>query len=707
MPGPAGGATEGDVSADVRPFARFYQAQCLEVVPLRAREKEPYAKSWLKKDFRPDQFREGDNVGIKHGDELVISDPDCPEAVAMAAHFLPLTDCVFGRESRPASKRVWRCDTTGRKPLALEGEDGKNIVELRVRHQDMAPPSIHPSGEQLRWYGRSADGRTGIFYPPPPGDWDVLERGTRLLAAAVLVTRRWPKEGARHEVVLALAGTLEKMGLSLDEALKVVERAGAYAGDEKLSDRLLEVRSTYEREGPVTGAGRLDEICGSAFVTALKKALKVTDQNGLDPEEIERLNQTHALIFQQGGDVVLITEAPDGVRISRPDVMRLLYPQPVPVGLTTKPLGQAWLTHPRRRFYPGGIEMAPSGRAREGYYNLWRGFAVEPKRGDWSLFRRHIEEVIAGGNQRHADWILGWMAKTVQQPDEPIGTAIALRGKPGTGKTSYATWYGALFGSHFLHLDSTGQLTGRFNPHLRDAVFVFADEAAWANDRAGVGALRRMVTDQTLFIEPKHVNPVTVKNFIHLVLASNSELVVPRQLRDRRFVTFDVGGARAGDRDFFAAVHRQLFAENGLSALLFDLLELKATVNVHEVIETKAGDEQKEQSLSPLEAWWFDKLQTGQLLAMGETPWPKKVLYDALHCDYLEFVKRFFPNDHNPRGLRGQLGKFLATYAPGTRPREMFGGKREMFRELPSLERCREIWKREAQLSDEYGWDEE
>ena len=53
-----------------------------------------------------------------------------------------------------------------------------------------------------------------------------------------------------------------------------------------------------------------------------------------------------------------------------------------------------WLAHPQRRDV-SGIVFDPGASVDEAYYNLWRGFAVEPRQGDCSPFVQHIWEVIA------------------------------------------------------------------------------------------------------------------------------------------------------------------------------------------------------------------------------------------------------------------------------------------------------------------------
>ena len=84
--------------------------------------------------------------------------------------------------------------------------------------------------------------------------------------------------------------------------------------------------------------------------------------------------------------------------------------------------------------------------------NLWRGFGVKPKQGNWSLMQQHIREVICEGNEKHYQYLIGWMAYGVQNPDKPIGVAVAFLGAQGAGKGILARTYGRLYGKHFIHI---------------------------------------------------------------------------------------------------------------------------------------------------------------------------------------------------------------------------------------------------------------
>src|SRR5205823_4431372 len=61
----------------------------------------------------------------------------------------------------------------------------------------------------------------------------------------------------------------------------------------------------------------------------------------------------------------------------------------VDIGDKTMPLGTWWLQQSKRRQYEG-LTFHPGNNARviKGKLNLWRGWAFQPRKGDWSKLRR-------------------------------------------------------------------------------------------------------------------------------------------------------------------------------------------------------------------------------------------------------------------------------------------------------------------------------
>lgn len=257
----------------------------------------------------------------------------------------------------------------------------------------------------------------------------------------------------------------------------------------------------------------------------------------------------------------------------------------------------AWLLSPLSRRYDGFV-FDPE-HEHDGRYNLWKGFAVQPEVGlNHQRYIDHVYNNICDGKDDLYYWVMTWMAEIVQHPGQLSGTSLVLRGEEGTGKGVMLRNFGSLFGQHYKHITNRQNIVGNFNSMLSDAVFVYADEALYAGDRQMEGRLKALVTEPTLTIELKGINPFVVKNCVHLAMSSNHERVVPAGVDARRWAVLDVGNKNQRDRAYFEAIQDELNFNNGLSHLLQFLLDWDCSVaNTNIVPETDALKSQKAMSL--------------------------------------------------------------------------------------------------------------
>jgi Family of unknown function (DUF5906) len=258
-------------------------------------------------------------------------------------------------------------------------------------------------------------------------------------------------------------------------------------------------------------------------------------------------------------------------------------------------IGRWWIDHEQRRQFDG-IVYAPGTNAANGKLNLWNGFGCEPRAGICKLYLEHLHKNICAGIGEHTEYLLNWMAFTVQHPDRQGEVALVLRGKEGTGKGMAAKQFGRLLGAHFRHIVHAKHLTGHFNAHLQHCSVLFADEAFFAGDRSHESILKALITEETLLIEPKGMDPFPVRNCVHLMMSSNSDWVIPAGADARRYFVLNVGDANIQDLEYFAAIAKQM-DNGGREAFLHHLLSRDlAKFDVRLVPQTKALSEQKAHS---------------------------------------------------------------------------------------------------------------
>lgn len=439
---------------------------------------------------------------------------------------------------------------------------------------------------------------------------------------------------------------------------------------------------------------------------------------------LRKLNEDHAVIEDIGGRCRVISEVMDyalrRTRISRQsfDDFRNRYMHiKIEVGqdkdgnTITMALGKWWLENRDRRQYKT-IIFAP-GREVTDSYNLWQGFSCEARPGSCEKLIKHIHENVCKGNREYSEYLINWMAKCTQNPDSPGQVAVILRGRMGTGKSFVIKAFGSLWGRHFLQVSDPKHLVGSFNAHLRDCVVLFGDEAFYAGDKKHESILRTMVTEETIMIEGKGVDAEAAPNYVHLMMASNNDWVVPAGGDERRYFVLDVGDAQMQNKKYFAEIQKEL-DEGGREAFLHMLLTRDLTgFDVRHFPKTEALQEQKLLSMSPEQQWWYEKLWEGNLASDGG--WPVEVQKGEVQADYIRFTER---QKIMRRSSPTALGKFLQRVLPfgmpktrqkmhtirDTDPRGFEYEKRAKvwFYEFPRIEDAREHW--DKHFGGPYPW---
>ena len=350
-------------------------------------------------------------------------------------------------------------------------------------------------------------------------------------------------------------------------------------------------------------------------------------------DAIVAMNNRHAIIDNVGGKTVIASWEPSQIDPTRLILVfqgkesfllrysnrKVTIEAPVRDGIryVTVPLGQWWLGHRDRSQFRGVIFRPGGEKVVNECLNLWQGWGVEPKQGDWRLIRRHIERVVASGNAEFAEYVIRWIAWAIQNPAAQAEVALVLIGAKGAGKGTLVRCLQRIFGHHTFQVTSREEVIGKFNGHLQDCILFIADEAYWGGDKRCVGRLQGMITEPWLPIERKGFDLIEVPNYLHVVMLAEPGWVIPAGRYERRYAALSVSDAKRGDRDYFKALHHQIM-NGGAEAMMWDL-QGKDLQDWHpreipeSLLKSAALQEQQVHTLPPFEQWYLMLLHDGKI----------------------------------------------------------------------------------------------
>ena len=255
--------------------------------------------------------------------------------------------------------------------------------------------------------------------------------------------------------------------------------------------------------------------------------------------------------------------------------------------------GKFWLLNPERRQY-SEVVYRPGETVGPELRNLWRGFSVEPKKGNVDLYLAHVLENVCKGDKAKFQWLTRWMAWKIRNPGMKSYTCPVLTGSEGIGKNVCIDAFAFLWGPHAFPVTQKSHVTGHFNFHFIACSVLIANEAFFAADKGQEGTLKSLITDDSFMLEGKGINAVPAKNILSVVVISNEIWAVPAGITARRFSIFDCGDAHKEDFEYFNRISLELGGakgkKQGYSALLWYLLhEVEmGDFQPHQIIRTEA-----------------------------------------------------------------------------------------------------------------------
>lgn len=271
--------------------------------------------------------------------------------------------------------------------------------------------------------------------------------------------------------------------------------------------------------------------------------------------------------------------------------------------------GEAWLKWHAKNYCENGVVFCPDkAKCLDSQFNLYRGFAEAPKQGNVSPFLDHVKNVICNGDVRSTNYVLQFFAHLLQKPDEKPSVAIVMKSVEGTGKGALMSPMMEILGEYGIQTNGSNLVTGRFNSTLANKLLVFADEVD-LTERKTADKLKALISETTMNIERKGIDPVPVANYGRFIFASNMERVLNAGSRERRYLVVEPNPALAQNKDYFDNYFAWV-KHRGAAHLMYYLLHLDISeFNPRQAPVTAALIEEKLSNLSIPMAFMYEELQ--------------------------------------------------------------------------------------------------
>ena len=278
-----------------------------------------------------------------------------------------------------------------------------------------------------------------------------------------------------------------------------------------------------------------------------------------------------------------------------------------------------WLKSKDRRTYSDVVFKPIGGKVFSGELideetlNLYLGLAYTPFKSDCGLLLDHIKTIWCKGDEDAYQYILNWLARLMQKPDEQGYSAIILMSEEGAGKNTIVDIIAEALGSHASICSRSEDVTGKFNDHLALSVLVFLNEAVWGGNHSGQGTLKTLITDPTITVERKFLPKFLIRNYTHLIFSSNEDWPTALSRKDRRYIILNLDNSRANNTEYFNKIHTQI-KNGGKEGFIHYLLnrDIK-NFNPRDIpkINSDVRADIKTNSLGTIETWWADTIAEG------------------------------------------------------------------------------------------------
>lgn len=191
---------------------------------------------------------------------------------------------------------------------------------------------------------------------------------------------------------------------------------------------------------------------------------------------------------------------------------------------------------------PPGALIAEDGWSR---VNTYVPIQTPRMQGDAAPFLDLMQRIIP--NPRDREIVTSYMAAIVQYPGYKFQWCTLIQGAEGNGKTTLARCVAAAVGERYSHVVNADDVGNKFNAWVQGNLFAMVEEIYTKDRRDKSDALKPLITNDRVPIQPKGVDEMTGDNYANFMMFSNHEDGVVITIEGRRYCVIFCPQQRASD----------------------------------------------------------------------------------------------------------------------------------------------------------------
>jgi hypothetical protein len=204
-------------------------------------------------------------------------------------------------------------------------------------------------------------------------------------------------------------------------------------------------------------------------------------------------------------------------------------------------------TYQKKDFVPYFI-TEPNGLIDKWTFNTFTPFvkyeSEEPADFTKSQMFAHLRDYLCAGNEEIFNYLLDYIACSLQKPYKKVPVALILWGAQGTGKDTFANFLTTLFGEKYFNpIEKDTLLENNFNAEYSNKLFHIGNEMSekfTSGGEAKHNHIKGLITQRNLRLEKKGIDAEKVKNFGRWIFLTNNAHSFFIEDCDRRMVMFAV-----------------------------------------------------------------------------------------------------------------------------------------------------------------------